>query len=351
MKSQKSINCSEGMSGALINEKNKYLSFLWLEITEKCNLTCAHCYADSSPFRSLNGSMNHKDWQKIIDEASDLGCREMQFIGGEPTLHPSLMNLIEHASKRSFSLIEVFTNATHLKEEMLGCFRRHNVSVATSFYSEDSKVHDQITQGAGSWHRTVTGIRNVINSGVPIRVGIIEMEQNFGQASGTISFLHSIGVNNIKVDHQRGVGRAQPLTTIESRPSDEQYHELCGECWKGKLCVTSTGAAYPCVFSRNTMLGNAKAGLRQILSSRKLLKFRDKIEETQKQKLRFMDVPGKEILFQEAGCIPGDCNPGAWCGPQSCAPSCGPGSGPCGPACGPSTCAPGSGPCWPACAP
>jgi len=23
------------------------LSFLWLEITGKCNLTCSHCYADS----------------------------------------------------------------------------------------------------------------------------------------------------------------------------------------------------------------------------------------------------------------------------------------------------------------
>ena len=32
------------------------LSFLWLEITSQCNLTCQHCYADSSPHQS-HGAM------------------------------------------------------------------------------------------------------------------------------------------------------------------------------------------------------------------------------------------------------------------------------------------------------
>lgn len=351
MHDQNNINRGEEMSGALLQGKSQYLSFLWLEITEKCNLTCAHCYADSSPHRSLNGNMSYTDWQKVIDEAADLGCRELQFIGGEPTIHPNLMGLIEHARKRDFVLIEVFTNATLLKDEMLGCFRRNKVSVATSFYSDDSNVHDQITKGTGSWHKTVTGIRNVVENGLPLRVGIIEMKQNHGQAANTISFLQSLGVKNIKVDHERGVGRAQTLTPIEPRHSEERYNELCGECWKGKLCVTSTGSAYPCVFSRNTLLGNAKAGLNEILSSRKLTTFRDKIEEIQKQRHHFTGDPDEEMQYREAGCIPGDCNPGAWCGPQSCTPSCGPGSGPCGPACGPSTCSPGTGPCWPACAP
>jgi MoaA/NifB/PqqE/SkfB family radical SAM enzyme len=33
------------------------LHFLWLEITQKCNLSCVHCYADSTPHQPLFGAM------------------------------------------------------------------------------------------------------------------------------------------------------------------------------------------------------------------------------------------------------------------------------------------------------
>jgi radical SAM protein with 4Fe4S-binding SPASM domain len=32
--------------------------------------------------------------------------------------------------------------------------------------------------------------------------------------------------------------------------------ELCGSCWAGKLCITASGDAYPCVFSRFIKVGN-----------------------------------------------------------------------------------------------
>jgi MoaA/NifB/PqqE/SkfB family radical SAM enzyme len=40
------------------------LSFVWLEITGKCQLECAHCYADSGPQWSV---------PDFID--TDLGCQ------------------------------------------------------------------------------------------------------------------------------------------------------------------------------------------------------------------------------------------------------------------------------------
>jgi MoaA/NifB/PqqE/SkfB family radical SAM enzyme len=36
------------------------LSFLWLEITGKCQLHCTHCYAESGP-RETHGVMTDKD--------------------------------------------------------------------------------------------------------------------------------------------------------------------------------------------------------------------------------------------------------------------------------------------------
>ena len=102
------------------------LDFVWLEITQKCNLTCIHCYAESSPQRPLKGEMKLDDWLKVITEASELGCKSLQFIGGEVTLHPHLPVMIEFASQKGFKFIEIFTNATILDQSLINLFSKYN---------------------------------------------------------------------------------------------------------------------------------------------------------------------------------------------------------------------------------
>ena len=71
------------------------LEFLWLELTGRCNLECLHCYADSGPQRPAYESMQLEDWKGVLREASELGCKSVQFIGGEPALYPNLCELIQ----------------------------------------------------------------------------------------------------------------------------------------------------------------------------------------------------------------------------------------------------------------
>jgi MoaA/NifB/PqqE/SkfB family radical SAM enzyme len=84
------------------------VSFLWLEITGKCQLHCTHCYADSGP-AVTHGAMTEDDWSRVIDEARTLGVTMVQFIGGEPILHPNLSRLVQHALGRELT-VEVFSN-------------------------------------------------------------------------------------------------------------------------------------------------------------------------------------------------------------------------------------------------
>jgi radical SAM protein with 4Fe4S-binding SPASM domain len=304
------------------------LQFLWLEITGRCNLICGHCYADSGPQVKHTDALSLQQWTGVIDEAHELGCRAVQFIGGEPTLHPNLMEMIEHADRRGFDLIEVFTNATRVDRSLIGCFKQHRVHVATSFYSADSAVHERITMGPGSWSRTVNGMRAILDAGLPLRVGIIETRHNAGHVQSATTFLESLGVTQIGWDGQRGVGRGvdEPLS-IHTGRNAEPMEELCGQCWKGRLCVVPNGDVFPCVFSRSFLMGNASQGLTAILRSQELQKFRSDVRR----------------LEQDRNLVAG-CNPDQFCSPYQCYPQ----TGPCSPACGPVHCQPGSGPCYPA---
>ncbi|AKZ53312.1 putative Fe-S oxidoreductase [Streptomyces ambofaciens ATCC 23877] len=71
--------------------------FLELEITGKCQLTCPSlCYAKAGPAAG-HGSMTTDDWKLLISEAAGIGVEKVQFIDGEPTMHPGFEALVHRA--------------------------------------------------------------------------------------------------------------------------------------------------------------------------------------------------------------------------------------------------------------
>jgi MoaA/NifB/PqqE/SkfB family radical SAM enzyme len=102
---------------------------------------------------------------ELMTEAYSLGCRRVQFIGGEPTLHRDLPESIRTASKMGFEFIEVYTNLTMLPEELLQCFVENGVHVATSVYGSAGASHDAITLVDGSFEKTTRNLQRVLKTG------------------------------------------------------------------------------------------------------------------------------------------------------------------------------------------
>jgi MoaA/NifB/PqqE/SkfB family radical SAM enzyme len=288
------------------------LEMVWLELTTRCNLHCRHCYADAGVAAPLQGSMSLHDWLAAIDEALDIGASAIQFIGGEPTLHPHFRRLLEHVGKAGLSLVEVYTNATRLTEETVSCLKSNGARVAASFYAEEPRVHDAITMRPGSWRRTVGGIERALAAGLPVRIGIVETAENRAQVPQAIAFLRRLGIGEIGVDGERGIGRARRNA---ADAAGEDFSQLCGRCGQARLCVTSSGDIYPCVFSRKTSLGDARYGLRSALENAALKGFRAGMDLERGSRL--------EIRGGRPFCQPGPCPPSAGpCRPDEPQPCC-----------------------------
>lgn len=289
------------------------VNFAWLEITRKCNLECVHCYTDSSPYLDLYGQMTDELWMRVISELASLGCSKIQFIGGEPMLHPSLSKFIAHAKEQGIQKIEVFTNGTVINEKWANFFLSNSVSVATSYYASNALVHEQITKKKGSHKKTNQGLGFLSKVGVPLRVEIIDISGINSDAISQAKYsLSELGVDSIHVDQVRHIGRGRTCET-------ELQKGTCGNCWNHKVCITNTGTIFPCVMSRTTQLGNVlHSSLEDIVESKKTISFRTKY---------------KAQIAHLASCPPSDdCSPdnGA-CGPDNCSP------GDAGEDCGPDT--------------
>lgn len=223
------------------------LDFIWLELTGRCNLTCAHCYASSGPHGD-HGAMTTTDWRRVTLEAAALGVRDVQLIGGEPTLHPAFPELLTLALHRGMS-VEVYTNLVRVTPELWHMFGLSGVSLAVSYYSIHAAEHDAITKRR-SHDRTLTNMREAIERGIALRVAIVDMGGS-QDIQATVGELNGLGVDRIRVDRMRQVGRG----VRDRRPDVDQ---LCGRCADGSLAVLPSGEVVPCVFARWMTLGNVR---------------------------------------------------------------------------------------------
>lgn len=220
-------------------------SFLWLELTGRCQLECRHCYALSSP-SGTHGAMTPPDWVRVLDQAAAMGVEMVQFIGGEPTLHPALVDLLDHALFLGLE-VEVFSNLVRVTDELWEAFSRPGVSLATSYYSDDPARHAAVT-GRPSHARTRANISEALRRGIPLRAGVIDLGGD-QRAAAAQAELVELGVPEVGYDRLRQVGRG----VRDAQPGVEQ---LCGRCGDGVAAVSPDGAVWPCVFSRWLPVGN-----------------------------------------------------------------------------------------------
>lgn len=220
---------------------------LALEITGRCQLACRHCYAGSGSSGS-HGTMTADDWRSVITQAAGIGVSRVQFIGGEPTLHPDFAALLTHAAGTGLPA-EVYGHLAHVKDAWWDLFTCPGVSLATSYYSDDPREHDAITGRPGSHARTLANIGKAVSRGVPLRASIIEVADG-QRTSQARAELEAIGVTRIRTARLRHLGRAAH--------AGPDVSELCGNCGRGVAAVLPSGDVCPCVMSRWLIAGNVR---------------------------------------------------------------------------------------------
>lgn len=280
---------------------NFQLDFAWFEIvSDDCNERCLHCYADSMPQtyrkRLMGEEQNPQEltmsalrvaskltaerWKEMIDESFDLGCRQAQFIGGEPFIWrgengESVLDLAEYAQRKGFEFIEIFTNATQITPDKIDRIKQLGLNIAVSLYSDDSETHDQITRTPGSFKKTTEALERLKIAQVPTRVETVLMGPNQQTVESTGNFIEQMGFAHRAPDILRPKGRGDNTELQPDPESLVRYGLILGpdfsaspdffqrsvdghNCLAGKITITDNGNVLPCIFSREQIVGNVR---------------------------------------------------------------------------------------------
>ncbi|MDP9379459.1 MAG: radical SAM protein [Chloroflexota bacterium] len=98
--------------------QTQHSCILLLDITENCNLNCPTCFAGSGPGVSRFARLDHV--MRALDTAIEREGGRIDVLmlsGGEPTVHPDIVEILQEATARSVSRIILNTNGVRIARD------------------------------------------------------------------------------------------------------------------------------------------------------------------------------------------------------------------------------------------
>lgn len=164
---------------------------LWIYTNFHCNLRCDYCAVASSP-KAAPRALTLDGFRALVDEAAAEGFSELYVTGGEPFLHADIIAMLDYASS---TLPTVVLSNAMLPRRMDGLadLAGRKLTIQTSLDGARPQTHD-LHRGRGSHARTLTGIRHLIELGLPPKVALTETAENSGEIGAVAELLAGLGL-------------------------------------------------------------------------------------------------------------------------------------------------------------
>jgi MoaA/NifB/PqqE/SkfB family radical SAM enzyme len=179
---------------------------LSMHVTDLCNEKCGFCVVGSPLAKS--DSVQYKDLIKFLMENADEGFESLNLHGGEPTILPQLMDLLDTARVFGYPRVEIQTNGRRLRDmEFVEKLKARGVELfVISLHGADAHVQDCLTQTPGGFAETIEGIRNAKKAGLKVRVNTVITRMNMGQLGNICRLCVELGVDHINISNLHPVG-------------------------------------------------------------------------------------------------------------------------------------------------
>ena len=186
-----------------------------------CNQKCIHCYAAGQNYAEQK-ELSTDDWKKIIDRCKKAYIPQLTFTGGEPTIRKDLVELIDYSR---WFVTRLNTNGVLLTEEL--CEKLYNASldsVQITFYSCNEEEHNKLV-GADNYKKTIQGIKNAINAGLPVSINtpLCTINKNYIE---TLKYLKELGIKYVTCSGLIMTGNAKTEESKSTQLSKEELYKI-----------------------------------------------------------------------------------------------------------------------------
>jgi len=198
------------------------------ETTTSCNLDCRHCRA-SATTEPRSGELTTDEGFSLLREVSAAGTRMVILSGGESLMRPDVYELARYGTSLGMRMT-LATNGSLVTPEVAGQIRQSGiVRVSVSLDGVTPDMHDRFRGREGAFELAVSGIRSLIQQGVPVQVNTTVAAMNVSQMEAFPAFLELLGVMAWHVFFLVPTGRGhdmEPATVKEYCSMLEDFHRV-----------------------------------------------------------------------------------------------------------------------------
>ena len=268
------------------------LSEISIEILQRCPNRCIYCSSHSNP--QATHIIPFEIIKNVIDDAKSLGCKTVCLSGGEPFLHPQILDIISYIAKQQL-ICYVYTSGIYMKDEVysslpneyIEAIRGMVVKVIFNVEADSSTLYGKIMgTDVGGFDMMKKSINDCVSSGLVVETHVVPMQVNFKHLKSIFEMCYQLGVSKVSILRLVLQGRALvnlslvKLTGEDSREVTKLIKAL-KKAYKGKVriglpysdsncriyCKAASdkinirydGNVYPCEVFKDDLL-NAKLG-------------------------------------------------------------------------------------------
>ena len=177
--------------------------------TERCNLSCLHCYYDSTP-SGRHEELSTRQAKAMLDDLAGLGVPVVLFSGGEPLLRDDLPELIAHAAAAGIRPV-ISTNGT-----LIGRRQADQLAAAGAAYVGISidglaGTHDRFRRADGAFAAAIAGLRHCHAAGIKVGLRMTLTRQNAAEIEAVFELARRYEVPRLCFYHLAYSGRGRDI--------------------------------------------------------------------------------------------------------------------------------------------
>lgn len=190
----------EGMDHFLMLREynNRYFRNMTLNITERCNFNCLHCYeaVDNQISRS---EMSLADCRKLLKEARDCGIQNVKITGGEPLIHPDFLEIVKSVYENEMTVDRINTNVHFMNEKLADEIREIDPKIMFNVSYDGAGYHDWMRNKKGAEKDLLSKIRLLVDKGFHVRAAMTLNRVNKDAAMDSLFRMEELGVHEFRI--------------------------------------------------------------------------------------------------------------------------------------------------------
>lgn len=219
----------------MVDQETSYpLTSLYLYLTDRCNLSCSHCWISPAFSQLQQNGIPLDPLKKTISDAGALGLNSVKLTGGEPLLYRQLDELLTFLKSKELT-IYIETNGTLIDKKMIKSFQAAGVEqISVSLDAATEEIHNKIRGIKGSYARTLQGLHDLSHSGLQFQIIMTLQRKNRNEIPGMVQLSEKLGACSLKINHLLPCGRGKDVFDQKENLELEeltQLYRLVQEKW------------------------------------------------------------------------------------------------------------------------